>query len=165
MGMIGYFAAVNQDDLDRLRDDPGLIEEYLYPNDGGDGPPYYVDVDKAWHGIHFMLTGKPEGGAEPLSLAVLGGEEVGDDMGYGPARFLTPEQVRRVAAALEKLSIDEFASRYAPKEMEAAKVYPEVIWLRDEQEALNYVLEKYQQMIAFYQDAAARGDGAILWLT
>mgnify|MGYP002867715070 CR=1 FL=1 len=165
MGMVGCFAAVGQETLRELKDNPEKNEEYLYPNDGEDEPPNYLDVDKAWHGIHFMLTGSAEGGEEPLSLAILGGEEVGEDMGYGPARLLTPQQVKVISAALTTLREQDFRSRFAPHEIAAAGVYPEVIWVRDGQEALDYVVENYRELVKFYADAAARGDGAILWLS
>ena len=165
MGMVGCFAAVSPKTLGELKDCPAEIESYLYPNDGEDEPPNYLDVDKAWHGIHFMLTGSADGGEEPLSLAVLGGEAVGEDMGYGPVRVLTPEQVQAVSAAFATLGEDVFRSRFVPEEMEAAGIYPDVIWVRDGQEALDYVLENYRQLVAFYSEAAGRGDGAILWLS
>jgi hypothetical protein len=164
MGMVGCFAAVSTETLEGLRQDPESIEEYLYPNDGEDEPPYYIDVDKAWHGIHYLLTGSADGGPEPLSLAIMGGEEFGPEVGYGPARFLTPAQVSLVAGALSQLPLDHLESRFNPKDMEAKDIYPDVIWVRDGEEALDYLLENYQQLITFYRDAAERGDGAIQWL-
>jgi hypothetical protein len=165
MGMVGCFAGVSPETLLKLKSNPENIEAYLYPNDGEDEPPNYIDLDKAWHGIHFMLTGSADGGDEPLSLAVLGGEEVGEDMGYGPARLLTPDQVQAVSAALSALDEESFRCRFAPQKMEAAGIYPDVIWVRDGQEALDYVMEYYRQLVTFYADTAARGDGAILWLS
>jgi hypothetical protein len=165
MGMVGCFVAVSSETLRELKQNPEAIEEYLYPNDGEDEPPNYIYVDKAWHGIHFMLTGSADGGEEPLSLAVLGGEEIGEDMGYGPARILTPLQVQAVSAALTALGEEGFRNRFAPQDMEAANIYPDVIWVRDGQEALAYVMENYQPLVRFYADATARGDGAILWLS
>ena len=164
MGMVGCFAAVSTEALKDLREDPESIEEYLYPNDGEDEPPYYIDIDKAWHGIHYLLTGSAEGGAEPLSLAVMGGEEFGPEVGYGSARFLTPAQVALVAGALSQLTLDYLESRFNAKDMEAKDIYPDAIWVRDGKEALDYLLENYQQLVTFYRDAAERGDGAIQWL-
>ncbi len=163
MGMVGCFVAVDAEKLRQLRTDPSLLEEFLYPEED-DEPQYSVDVDKAWHGIHFMLTGQADGGEGPLADAVMGGEELGDDQGYGPARFLSAEQVRAVAHALSQLSTEEFEKGFKPEAMTAAEVYPDVIWTRDGDEALQYVLENYQVMVSFYRDAAARGDGALLWL-
>jgi hypothetical protein len=165
MGMVGCFAAASADTLAKLKADPSLVDECIHPNDGEDVPPYYIQVDKAWHGIHYLLTGTADGGEEPFSLAVLGGEGVGDDVGYGPARILTPEQVRQVAQALGQISEQQFRERFAPKAMEAADIYPKIIWVRDGEKALDYLVHGYRQMIVFYRDAAARGDGAILWLT
>jgi hypothetical protein len=62
MGMVGCFAAASPETLGKLKDNPDEIESYIYPNDGEDEPPNYLDVDKAWHGIHFMLTGSADGG-------------------------------------------------------------------------------------------------------
>ncbi|MEZ0205581.1 YfbM family protein [Ideonella sp.] len=162
MGMAAFFAAVSPTELARLQADPSLVEEFLFPDDGDSEPDNSMDVDKAWHAIHFMLTGTADAGAEPWSLAVLGGEPIGDDLGDGPARFLTPAQVRQVAEALSALPIDEFAARYAPAAMEAAQIYPDGIWMRDGDDALDYVLENYAPLVQFYVDAAVRGDGAIL---
>ena len=163
MGMVGCFAAVAPETLQRLRDDPSLIDEYLHPDDGDSDPPNYIDVDKAWHGIHYLLAGSEEVGTELLTWAVLGGEEVGDEIGYGPARFLQPEQVRGIAAGLPDDSI--FKSRFDPHAMEKAQIYPEMIWVRDGDEALEYLVENYRELTAFYKSAAERGDGAILWLS
>lgn len=161
--MVGCFAAIDSATLQKIRNEPSLIEEFLYPD--GQEPERSIDVDKAWHGIHFMLTGQAYGGNGPLALVVMGGEEIGDDVGYGPARLLTPEQVKSIASALEKLTIEEFQKAFKPAEMTAAEIYPDVIWERDGQEALDYVLEYFEELVAFYRDAAARGDGVVLWLS
>lgn len=49
--------------------------------------------------------------------------------------------------------------------MAAKQIYPDVIWVRDGQEALDYVLENYQQLKTFYSDAAERGDAVVQWLS
>jgi hypothetical protein len=165
MGMAGCFAAIAPDMQRQIRNDPSLMEDFLYPNDGDDEPEYSIDVDKAWDVIHFMLTSQAKGTEDPLSWAVLGGEEIGEEVGYGPARFLSPDQVQAVAAALEKLSIEEFVRGFKPAEMTVAEVYPVGIWERDGQDGLDYVLENYQHMVTFYRDTASRGDGAVLWLS
>ena len=122
-----------------------------------------MDIDKAWHGIHFMLS---QIGQQQMAfaLAVLGGEEVGDDVGYGPARFLTAQQVKAVATSLSELDETHFCEQFLPEAMEAAEIYPTGIWVRDGYEALEYLLENYRQMVFFYQQTAENGDGAVLWL-
>jgi hypothetical protein len=165
MGMIGCFAAVSQETLTGLRMNPDSIPEYLYPDDGESEPPNSLHIDKAWHGIHFLLTGEADGGSEPYCLAVLGGEEFGEDIGYGPARFLTPSQVAEVNDVLSNISDAELRQRYDPAKMKAKEIYPDVIWMRDGQEAFEYVKEYFQQLVSFYRKAAARGDAVVKWLT
>ena len=58
-----------------------------------------LNLEKSWHVLHYLLTGKAEEAPGPLGNAILGGTEIGGDLGYGPARFLTPQQVREVAVA------------------------------------------------------------------
>lgn len=157
MGMVGCFSALPETRLADLRRDPDSIEEYLYPDDGESDPPYYVDVDKAWHGIHYLLTGAADGGVRPLSLAIVGGEEFGPEIGYGPARFLTSTEVAAVSEALQALTIDALCKRFDPQDMAAKSIYPDVIWVRDGREALDYVLDGYQQLAVFYRDAAPPG--------
>jgi hypothetical protein len=165
MGMVACFTSLSPEALQKLQAEPDLIEEYLYPDDGDSEPPNYIDLDKAWHGIHYLLTGQAEGGLEPHSLAVFGGEEFGPEVGYGPARFLTVEQVLSVAGVLSELSPEALGKRFNAKDMEAKDIYPDAIWVRDGQEALNYALEGYQQLQVFYRDAASRGEAVIQWLS
>lgn len=162
MGMAGCFAAVDAPTLERLRASPDEVEAFLFPDDGDSEPEHYAEVDKAWHGIHYLLAGDADFVDTPAGWAVMGGREIGEDMGYGPARWLDPEQVRRVAAALP--DVEAFSARYAPEALARNGVYPDVIWLRDGDEAREYLVENYAPLLAFYRDAAARGDGVFLWL-
>jgi len=161
MGMVGYLVALPESKLAELRANEDLVEEFLFPDDGDSEPENSIDIDKAWHGIHFLLTGEAEGGPEPLSLAVIGGEEFGPDLGYGPPSFLTPAEVKAIAEALKPLGRTELAARFDPQEMERKEIYPEVIWTRDGDDALDYVIENYEVLRDMYLEAAARGDAII----
>ncbi len=162
MGMVGCFRALKKSEMEALQVDPERVLEFLDDDDSED--VYAIDVDKAWHAIHYMLTGSADGGPEPACLAILGGIEIGEDLGYGPPRLLNAEDVSRIASLLESLPPDTFAKRYDPKAMDAAGIYPE-IWERDGDEGLDYVLEWYQVLRTFYLDARGRHDGVLLWLS
>src|SRR5215203_4027303 len=57
-------------------------------------PVEEIDLDKSWHGIHYLLTKTAWAGEPPLSFLVLGGAEVGDiDVGYGTARAFRSDEV------------------------------------------------------------------------
>lgn len=160
MGMAGYFVAVNPQQIAEFKEDPSSLTDFLYP--GEEEPDNSIDVDKSWHAIHYMLNGAagPEEG-QPAP-AIFGGEPVGEEMDYGPARILGPEDTQALAATLA--SIDEAAmrARYAPEAMAEARIYPDN-WLRDD-DALDYVIYHYLNMAQFYAAAAKRGDGVLLFL-
>lgn len=165
MSMIGKFAALPPDTFNALGD-PQTLMDYLYPEDG-DYPDSchpecdFLQVGKAWHGMHFVLTGTPWETDPPLGLAVLGGEECGSDTGYGPPRYLGVAQVREVAAALGGLSVEDAVGRYTPADLDGAEIYPQY-WTDGDR--LGWVAESLGRLIAFYQEAAERGKVVIKYI-
>jgi hypothetical protein len=121
-----------------------------------------VDLDKAWHGIHYLLTGSPEPNGTLASRVIMGGEDIGPDQGYGPAHLLKPDEVKAIAHLLEQTTPEMLRERFKPKEMTRADVYPTVIWEREGDEALEYLLDNYKNLVAFYKRAAERGQAVIL---
>lgn len=161
MGMVACFAAIGAGIIQRLDANPELLDEFLSDQLESE---HSMDVDKSWHCIHFMLTGDAEGGKAPLAWAIMGGEDCGEDAGYGPARILQPGQVKDVAAALSAIDRAEFISRYDPVAMKSADIYLSDMCVRDGDEALEYIVEHYLRLVQFYQSAAERGDGVALLL-
>src|SRR4051812_22134863 len=101
--MIGNFRRATDAEIARLLANPEEIGEFVYGSSGhinAEG----IDIEKSWHGIHYLLTGTRDEGDGPLNFILAGGQEVGDvDVGYGPARAFTSEQVRGIAGALEPI--------------------------------------------------------------
>jgi hypothetical protein len=84
-------------------------------------------------------------------------------MDYGPPRVLHPAEVKALAATLATIDAAQLRARYVPEQLAEADIYPG-IWDRGDAEDLDYVVENYQRMAAFYADAARRGDGVLLYL-
>ena len=122
-----------------------------------------ADLDKAWHGLHFLFTGTAWEGSEPACYLLAGGDDIGDE-DTGSARALEPSKVRRFAEFLEGLSREELTRRYDPARMAALKIYPEAIWTRSahDEEPLGYLLENFEILRTFVQSVARRGDGLIV---
>jgi len=112
-----------------------------------------ISLEKAWHGVHYLLCREAEPGSNILSQAVLGGTEIGDDeFGYGPARFLTPQQVADTARELSRAGLEtEMKARFDPDRM--VGIYPEG-W--DTAGALDWLLTEFHRLRDFYADASAR---------
>lgn len=164
MGIVACFASTDAKTIDMLRADPDQMEMFLFPDDDESEPPNYYDIDKAWHCIDFMLCHNLTKEQSALKLAIMGGEAVGEDVGYGPARILSPQQVLDIANALAKIDAATFKSRYDPPSMEDANIYLADMCVRDGDEALDYLLHYFLGLCEFYQNAAQRGDGVIAWL-
>lgn len=157
--MIGNMLAVPQAELDALYQDPGAVPDCLYRTRADEA----ADIEKAWHAIHFMLTGQLYGGDGPLAQAVLGGVPIGDeDVGYGPARGLSAADVKEVATALELLSKSDLRAKFNTEALSEAEIYPE-IWDEGD-DAFDYVFDNFLELQRFYQDAAAKDMAAILFI-
>ena len=118
-----------------------------------------VDLDKAWHGIHWLLTDSAEPTDEVASDAIFGGEPVGGDVGYGPGRLLPATQVAAVAAALGQIDTEDLRSRLDGDAMEEEGIYPS-IW-DDEDVFDSYLGPNFEELRAFYINAAAAGQAVI----
>jgi hypothetical protein len=133
----------------------------------GPGEGSAADLDKAWHGIHYLLTGTAWEGAPPLNALVSGGRELADvDVGYGAPRTLTGAETRAFATELEKLSDAELRARFVPSEMMRLEIYPE-IWDRDpaDDDTCGYLLEYVAQLRPYLAAAVTHDVGLLITLT
>src|SRR5947207_11981055 len=123
MEMIGNLRPASDAEIEQLLASPTDVTRFLY-GAGADGRERVV-LNKAWHAIHFVLTGSRLGGVEPLNFLVTEGTPVGEvDVGYGPARVLRGHQVRQLAAALAAIQPEDVARRVDLKRFDAEAIYP-----------------------------------------
>ncbi|MCP4377147.1 MAG: YfbM family protein [bacterium] len=168
MSMIGNFVAINDADFTKLTNNPKDIEVYLYPeeDDFENVGEKNIDIDKAWHAIHFILTRSQWEGDPPASDVILGGQEYGPDVGYGPARILHKDKVVKVAEYLNALPDNCIASGYDVSMMLENEIYPD-FWGELEDggaEILEYVEEYFSEVKNFYTFAAQKGLHVIKYL-
>lgn len=165
MSMNGNFRALPDEELDALLADPSRVEQLLYASffGGSSNGHEELEIDKAWHGIHFLLTGSAWEAGLPLGFVVAGGTEVGDDLGYGSARALRSQQVQQIDAALEPFTNDELRKRFDADRMTELEVYP-FGWSDDPDGELEYLLAYYMELRAFVHRTAERGDGLLVYL-
>ncbi|SFZ70774.1 YfbM family protein [Chitinimonas taiwanensis] len=159
MSMIGNFLAVPQEELSALFDTPENIGSTLYEKHSDN----VVDLDKAWHAIHFVLTGEQYGGAPPLANAVFGEAPIGEeDVGYGPALGTQAESVKQIAEAICAIEENDFRKRIDIPALSEAEIYPS-IW--DEgPEAADYITDYFKELQSFYKDAAQNNMAVITFI-
>jgi len=156
--MIMQWDAADAATADALRSmDGDAMVEWL--EDPGDRISF--DVDKAWHAIHFTLAGHPWNPTGSLGSVVLGGEPFGEDIGYDPARWLSPDAVAAAAAELDALSPEEFASRLSFEALAANDVYPQM-WDQAPAELIEYVVAGYSTIRDGFIGAAAASQGFVI---
>jgi hypothetical protein len=120
-----------------------------------------LDIQKAWHGLHFLLGGSIDVTPELFGQAILGGTEIGDDAGYGPPRYHDAKAVIAIADALSSISPGALGSRYDADALNAADVYPGG-W--EDEENRQWLIDAYTDVLDFYRGVAARGNAMLLYL-
>lgn len=159
MGMIGYYFRADDDIVQKLREGSNGI---LFDEDNEDR---LMCVDKAWHAIHYTLTGEVWGMTkEPASWLVLGGEPVNDeDMGYGPARLIEKDIVKLIADALAAWDEAAFRESFSIEDMIADHVYP-VMDNESEEEFFQYVWANFAELKKWIQEVAEAEENVIVFM-
>ena len=130
------------------------------PSPAPGSPGHSVSIDKAWRGLHYLLCGAPEPAPGPLGQAVFGGTEIGEDQGYGPARYFTPAQDAEIATALRSPSLEqEMPARFDAAAMTQLGIYPGV-WEADDR---DWLIEAFHTVRDFYV-AASQAEQAVVTL-
>ena len=161
MGMIGNLRPASDSEIEHLLANPSDITRFLYGAEADSRER--VVLNKAWHAIHFALNGSRLGGEEPLNFLVSEGTPVGEvDVGFGPARVLTSQQVSQLAGALASIEPDDVARRIDLGTFDKEVIYPGN-WQRNGI-GVDYVLTNYRDMRDLICRLAARGDGLVLYI-
>jgi hypothetical protein len=166
MGMYLVGRRLSMDEYHAVLADPTTVSVLLWgnaPDDETDLPEAELDLQKAWHGLHYLLTGTAWETRDGAGAAILGGEEIGEDGDYGPARLLRPEAVHAVAAGLDALDVAALRARYDPQTFMAQDIYPS-IW--DEADVFETFLAPcFIELRDFYRAAAANHQAVLLAIT
>jgi hypothetical protein len=164
MSMIGNLLRVSGSELEAYLKDSSLLENRIYNNESEEADANLIDIDKSWEGILFLLTGQSLATLNhPLGKVLFSDQEIDNDqdLGYGPALYLTAEQVKEVDAELSKISDDELRARYNPTKMIELGIYPE-IW--EEEGILDYLFEYFKDVRNTYATAAKNDEAVITFV-
>jgi hypothetical protein len=118
-----------------------------------------ASLEKAWHGLHFLLTGSAWEGEGPLAFLLQGGETIGDEeMGV---RLFSPEATRALDRALTEVSDDQLWERFDPERMTEEDVYPG-IWDESEDDLREEYLEYFHVLKKFIHRASTANQGFLV---
>ena len=151
MSMTGNYLPVTGDQLDELLDGSLDINKLLL--NGGAFNPEIVSIDKSWNGIDALLASKAEDETGPLAIAVIGGQPINDeDLGYGPAMFLTTDQVKEIADELDRLDDAAFEALFDGFDWSAADIYPQMSGSEDDRQYLTYYFSLLRDVYRLARD-------------
>lgn len=181
MSIEASYRRVTPEELKRLQGDPKTAESFFGTSlDSLDDPKKllagmqeqessdrYLGIGKDWHALHFLLTGDGELKPHPLPPpplgdVVQGGTETQWECTYGHVRSLTPDEVRAVAEALGRISVEDLRSRFSVELFNTAQIYPHGRRARWTAEEAEPVFEIYPRLVEFFQAAARDGDMVLL---
>ena len=123
-----------------------------------------ISLEKAWHGLHFLLTGDAWETEGPAAFIVGGGAPLdGVDAGYGLPRLFMPDEVQQIHAKLNSTDGETLWSRYDSDAMTTEGVYPD-IWDEPEEDLKEEYLFYFTDLKNLVSRAAGAGQGLVVFL-
>lgn len=101
----------------------------------------------------------------PLVKVLFSGQLIDEnqDLGYGPAHYLTPGQVVELNSQISNIKLEDLKLKYnPPKKMTESGVYP-TIW-NEGDEAFDYLAAYFVSLQNIYAEATQNGEAIITFL-
>src|SRR5262249_12586551 len=154
MSMIAFFQAATEEQIDYFMETPSQFVPFArYMRDAQ--PFSYLNIDKAWAGLHFLFTRFSPDRNGSLAFIEQGGIEIPEvEFGYGPARAFRAGDVQGIAHALSNVTQSDLEKQYDAEQMNLEMIYPAVDW--GDTEEFGYLLYNFEQLQAFLWQAAER---------
>ena len=161
--MIANLLRVTTSELEEYLKDSSLLEDSIY-NDEADAENL-IDIDKSWDGIIFLLTGQSLATAKHNLVRILFSGQIIDeeqDLGYGPAHYLTAEQVAELNGEISTITIADLKQRFNPERMNELEIYP-IIWDEGD-DAFDYLADGFLTLQNVFADATKNKEAIITFL-
>jgi hypothetical protein len=187
MSMLGMVGQISDSDIDKLSEEPKRVEQllnngtyfeqkqsfwktlfskqvkpvYSWTPDAGNRT---CDMDKAWHLLHFVFTGNAEGGNAPENFIMAGGQEIGEDFGYGPTRFFRANATEDIGRFVAKLTDQDVRSRLDNERLKGQDLYPIYDGELAEEEQ-TWILEELVKLKDFFQQTIKERKGFYVYIS
>ena len=124
-----------------------------------------LDLNKDWNVLHYLFTGHSDAASAPGD-ALLTGQPIGRDLGYGPPRLHGVVETRAFRDFLAPLDSDRLVGRMDFTQMANLRVYPvyEVPDAANAHEWRVEIVQVFQRLKAYVQCAVEKDEGLLIWL-
>ncbi|MEM1346620.1 MAG: DUF1877 family protein [Pseudomonadota bacterium] len=168
MGMTLSLTAITDEEINRISTDQDALDAYVEAQEAalesGQPTPESVDLDKACHAVHVLVSGSIAENDTPASL-LLGGapldEPEEDGFGAGIYAMARADKVQAFAALLEALDDDTLRTRIAEGALAAPEIYPHT-WQRNEAGDVACLLAYARDVRRFLAARVAAGEGVLI---
>ncbi len=107
-----------------------------------------VNLDKAWHAIHYLITGDPS-----LNFLLTGSQVKGIDELF---EVHSPDDISDLKRKLSEKFVSKLISSYQPKEFNALNIYGGPGW---DGSSVKYIEQYLTVFLDILKEATKRGDG------
>lgn len=169
MSMIYSLLRVSPAELASYQENSELLEARLFSEEEDAAASH---LDKAWDGIYCLLVGDSmanpaidDESDSPFRAILFPGYsgqlvDAEQELGYGPAHYLTAEQVADASKQLAAVNLRERFEQADPAVL--AECYPfDEAWTEDD---FAYIASYFATLQEFFATAAANGEAVISWL-
>jgi hypothetical protein len=171
MSMLCQLLALTPRQVETLQADPDLAEEIAFADgdEAGDLQPIFdeplaarLELEHSWDVLRVLLDAMDVAGTDRPAKALIFGEAMGEDVGYGPARLRTAAETEQFARFLQSVELDHLLSRMSYAEIAKHEIYR----LPQTEERLRAVVSAYFPSLRDYvARAAAAKQGLLVWLS
>jgi Domain of unknown function (DUF1877) len=127
-----------------------------------------LSLEKSWHILHYLFTGHIDASNAPGD-ALLTGEDLGEDVGYGPARLHDETKTREFGHFLATLDLAQLQARVNFQKMARLGVYSMPMGPRSdaqyESELRAEVAHHFPLLRGYVTDMSARKYGLLIWVS
>jgi Domain of unknown function (DUF1877) len=127
-----------------------------------------ISLEKSWHMLHYLFTGHIGPASAPGDL-LLTGEELGEDVGYGPPRLHGPAAARNFSQFLEAQDLTRLQARVDYREMSRLGVYAmpggQGSEVQFESDLRNEVGWAFPLLRGYVGTISHKGYGLLIWLS
>jgi len=159
MGMYGTFQRVTPAELARAIADPRATFKAFDPRAEGEAADRLFHLDKAWHGVQYLLDSAGVDLDAVFYANVFDG--FGDDLPMGS--YLRPGEVAAAAEVLSAVPPEALAAQYDADALQEADVYPG-IWAREGDAGCAWLTSHYEGLDQYLSAAAKDGDAVLFWV-
>ena len=143
------------------------ISEYVSDDGTLRDESCFLDINKSWQVIHFILTSRQDESESNciLSKVVLSNNFISkEDLGFGPAMIVFEDEVKEISRLLKDISKNDFKTLFDFQLLVRKEIYP-VNKTTDQFDFFDCLWKNFSSLKSFYRKASANKQCVVFFLS